>query len=307
MLAPIIVFVYCRPKHAKKTLEALEKNLLAEQSDLYIYADNAKNENSSENVNAVRAYIDEYAKNNFIFKNVYVTKAEKNKGLANSIIDGVTEVINKYGKAIIVEDDLLTGEDFLQYMNGALDFYENNAKVGSITAYTYDIEALKNYDKDIYMTYKCECSGWATWKDRWEEVDWQVKDYKDFYKDRKMRRGFDSLELGLVHMLDMQMAGKRIDSWAVRWAYHLYKNHLMTVYPTVSKVVNFGFDGTGTHCKVIRKVDEHLDSLQREFRFENLEVDPVIAKQVARYETRNPVMWLIRIVSRTLFKIGIKI
>lgn len=305
MLAPVIVFVYCREEHTRKTLQALNNNNLAEETDLYIYSDYAKRESNVEDVKKVRNLIDDF-KETSKFRSVTIVKAEKNKGLANSIIDGVTEVINKHGKAIIVEDDLITSEDFLEYMNGALDFYKDNDKIGSISAYTYDINAMKNYDKDVYMTYKGECWGWATWKDRWENVDWQVKDYNSFYHDLKKRRAFDKLELGLVHMLDMQMAGK-IDSWAVRWVYHLFENNLMTVYPAVSKVVNFGFDGSGTHCKVVRKVDENLEAEGKKYKFENMNVDPVIAKQVGRYETRKPIIWLIRELSKVLFRMGIKI
>lgn len=305
MLAPVVVFVYCRPEHTKKTLQALNKNILAPDTDLFIYSDNAKNQNALENVNAVRKFIDNF-KNNSVFKSVSIIKAEKNQGLARSIISGVTDVVNKYGKVIVVEDDLITGNDFLAYMNGALDFYKDNSKIGSISAYTYNIDALRNYDKDVYMTYKGECWGWATWKERWNDVDWNVENYKDFYKDFKKRKAFDSLELGLTHMLDMQMCGK-IDSWAVRWVYHLFENKLMTVYPKISRVINIGFDGSGTHCKVVRKEESTLKFQEKAIKFENLKVDPKIAKEVARYETRNPIVRLERIIARQLFRIGIKL
>lgn len=305
MLAPVIVFVYCRLEHTKKTLQALSNNFLAPQTDLFIYADNAKTSNIISKVNAVRDYIDEF-KDNSVFKSVTIKKSERNKGLAKSIISGVTEVINKYGKVIVVEDDLLTGKDFLNYMNEALDFYKDNAKVGSISAYTYDIPSLQNYKKDVYMTYKGECWGWATWKNRWLHVDWNVESYKEFYRNYKKRKAFDSLELGLTHMLDMQMCGK-IDSWAVRWVYYLFENKLMTVYPRKSRVINIGFDGSGTHCKVVRKIDGSLESCNENAKFENLDVEPQIAKEVARYETRSFMIWLERNLVRIIFRIGIKI
>lgn len=305
MLAPVIVFVYCRLAHTKKTLQALNNNLLVSETDLFIYADNAKNQNVEKDVELVREYIDNF-KNSSSFKNVTIIKAQRNKGLANSIISGVTEVIDEYGKAIIVEDDLITGKDFLVYMNGALDFYSNNHRVGSVSAYTYDIASLKNYDKDIYMTYKGECWGWATWKDRWENVDWDVRNYNSFYNDFKKRKKFDTLELGLTHMLDMQMCGK-VDSWAVRWVYYLFENNLMTVYPKTSRVVNIGFDGSGTHCKIARKIDDNIKFCNNKIIFENLEVEPRIAKEVARYETKNPIIWLERVMARCLFRIGLKI
>ena len=305
MLSPVVVFVYCRPEHTKRTLQALNKNRLASETDLIIYSDYAKNQSSVSGVRAVREYIDGF-KNSSVFQKVTVIKADKNKGLANSIITGVSEVINQYGKVIVVEDDLITGTDFLEYMIGALNFYEGNPDIGSVSAFTYDIESLCNYKKDVYMTYKGECWGWGTWQNRWENVDWNVGNYKEFYKNFKKRRAFDALELGLTHMLDMQMCGK-IDSWAVRWVYYLFENHLMTVYPKVSKVVNIGFDGSGTHCKVVRKVKDNIEPQDTKVKFENMHVDPKIAKEVAEYETRKILIRLERIVVRQLFRIGIKI
>lgn len=305
MRAPVILFVYCRLEHTKKTLEALEKNELVEETDLFIYSDNAKNEDIQERVDAVRNYIDEYEKRSS-FKNVIIIKADKNKGLANSIIDGVNDIINKYEKAIIVEDDLITSTDFLKYMNGALDFYENNLQIGSISAYTYKVESLKGYSKDVYITNKGDCWGWGTWKDRWNNVDWDVSDYSVFLKDRNKRKQFDELERGLTHMLDMQMAGK-LDSWAIRWVYSLFTRGLRTVYPTCSKAANIGVDGSGTHCKVSRKMDIDLDSKQGEYIFENLEVDDEIAKEVACYNTRTILSKILWIMAKILFRLGIKI
>ena len=50
------------------------------------------------------------------FKKIIVTINELNKGLANSIIDGVTYVINSHGKVIVLEDDLILSPFFLSYM-----------------------------------------------------------------------------------------------------------------------------------------------------------------------------------------------
>jgi GT2 family glycosyltransferase len=107
-LAPIVLFVYNRPDHTQKTLQALQKNTLAFDSELFIYADAAKNNLVKQQVDEVRTLISNVSG----FRNVTVIKQEINTGLANSIIGGVTEIANKYGKVIALEDDLLTSPYF---------------------------------------------------------------------------------------------------------------------------------------------------------------------------------------------------
>ena len=120
-LAPIILFVYNRPEHTKKTLESLKINELASESSLFIFSDGSKNENDKKSVDEVRKYISTISG----FKEIKIILREKNLGLADSVISGVTEVIEKYGKAIVLEDDIVTSKYFLKFMNEALDFYED--------------------------------------------------------------------------------------------------------------------------------------------------------------------------------------
>lgn len=244
--APIAVFSYNRADKLEKCLNALEKNPLAKETDLYLFADGAKGVEDSEKVKEVRDFIHKYLNDSEFHKVVLVEQA-KNLGLANSIIGGVTKVINEHHKVIVVEDDLIVTNDFLSYMNSALDYYEEMKEYGSISAYTYPLKELEKYDKDIYVTHKGECWGWGTWHDRWNEVDWTVPDFDSYKKDRKKRKDFDAVEKGLDRMLILQQAGK-IDSWAVRWCYHLFTHQLLTVYPRISKAQNIGFDGSGTNC-----------------------------------------------------------
>ena len=126
--APVVIFVYNRPEHTKKTIEALAENYLAKETDVFIFSDAAKNEKATANVQLTRKYIESIPDKN-LFKSVEIIKASKNKGLANSVISGVTEIIGKFGKVIVVEDDLVTSKDFLQYMNGALEYYKNNDRL----------------------------------------------------------------------------------------------------------------------------------------------------------------------------------
>ena len=146
-LAPIVLFVYNRPWHTKQTVEALQKNELAKESELFIYCDEAKNEDAGKSVDEVREYIDKVDG----FKKVTIIKREKNWGLADSIIDGVTKIVNEYGKIIVLEDDLVTSPYFLKFMNDGLEFYKDEKKVFGITGYAFPVkkENLNNLKRKI--------------------------------------------------------------------------------------------------------------------------------------------------------------
>lgn len=248
MRAPVVVFAYTRLEHLKKTLYSLEKNLFARESDIYIYSDAAKTPDEEEKVIEVRKYIDEFQKTS-VFCNVFVTKADKNKGLACSVIDAVSDIINRFGNVIVVEDDLCVTSDFLEYMNRALDYYEKNENIWSISGYTAFLPSLREYEYDVYLSYRGSSWGWATWKNRWNKVDWNVS---DFEKLKKNKRAIKKLNRGgedMFKMLSRQMEGK-IDSWAIRWCYQQSKENMYTIYPKYSKVLNNGLDGSGEHCCV---------------------------------------------------------
>lgn len=287
--APVVVFSYKRADKLEKCLSALEKDPIAKETDLYLFADGSNGTEDSEKVKEVRCFIHNYLKNSGFHK-VILTEQTKNLGLANSIIKGVTRVINEHQKVIVVEDDLIVKNDFLSYMNSALDYYEGMKEYGSISAYTYPIPELEKYDKDIYVTHKGECWGWGTWYDRWNEVDWTVSDFDLYRKDRKKRKAFDAVEKGLDRMLVLQQTGK-IDSWAVRWCYHLFTHQLLTVYPRISRAQNIGFDGSGTNCGDVKSDEKRYaqdclgatDSSNSSVFFERMPVDIELERKAATY------------------------
>ena len=145
-LAPLVMFVYNRLDSVEQTVENLRKNELADQTDLFIFSDAAKKENQEENVKLVREYIHKIDG----FNSVHILEAEKNKGLAKSVITGVTEIINERGKVIVVEDDLIAAPQFLSFMNAALDFYESEKRIWSISGYQFPFEMPETYTKQ-YM------------------------------------------------------------------------------------------------------------------------------------------------------------
>ncbi|KTD88414.1 sugar transferase [Paenibacillus etheri] len=276
MLAPVLIFVYARPEHTKQTIESLSSNYLASETDLFIFSDAPKNEKSIEMVKLVRDYIDTIPDKK-IFRSVKIIKSEVNKGLANSIISGVSEIVKLNGQVIVLEDDLITSPDFLNYMNDALKFYENDKKIWSISAYTFDLEFPDKYKSEIYLSYRACSWGWATWKDRWDTVDWKVTDYKTFKKDKRLRDKFNRGGRDMSGMLDAQIAGK-IDSWAIRWCYSQFKSDMFTVYPRVSRVRNIGLDGSGTHSGISTRYDTTLNKSTKKCEFDHPELNDIILR-----------------------------
>ena len=232
-LAPIVLFVYNRVDHAKKTIEALKDNQLASESCLYIYSDAAKSDDEKESVNSVRRYIDTITG----FKEIIIIKRDTNWGLANSIIDGVSAVVNKFGKVIVLEDDLITSPNFLKFMNDSLTLYERDVMVYSITGYSHT-NNLHNIQKSYFLKLTNSWS-WATWSDRWEKFRKDDKDLEEIVNSsvsEKRLFNFDD-SLDYINMARLQL-NKKINSWAIYWYLSVFKQNGLTLYPQKKLVKN---------------------------------------------------------------------
>jgi hypothetical protein len=276
-LAPICLFTFDRLEETIKTVEALKKNHLASSSELYVFSDGAKNESSEKKVLEVRKYLQTIN----IFKKVTIYEAKDNKGLANSIIAGVSQVIERYGRVIVLEDDLVTSPNFLDFMNESLNFYEKNDKIFSISGYTFNLPSLENYPKDYYLGVRASSWGWGTWQDKWEDVDWEVKSYKIFRNSVSQQLKFMKGGSDMPRMLRRQMNAD-IDSWAIRWCYHQFLNDKLTVFPTTSKIKSIGFGDNATHTSGKEKqFDTFLDKGQKKnFSFDKfIVIDEQLLKE----------------------------
>ncbi len=263
-LAPIVLFTYNRLTETMQTVEALSRNHLAPVSDLYIFSDGPKNEADRKLVQAVR----EYLKTISGFSKIAITEAASNMGLANSIINGVSSILKNYDKVIVLEDDLVSAPNFLDFMNQALHFYKKQKKIISISGYSLNLPALKQEKKDYYVGQRASSWGWGIWVDRWDKIDWQVSDYDTFRTDFKLRKKFASIASDLPRMLKNQMQGK-IDSWAIRLCYHQFRNEMIAIFPSSSKIISIGTNENATHTSGVTKFFTTLDSSgQRNFTFD---------------------------------------
>lgn len=250
---PIALFVYNRPYHTRRTIEALKQNILVEESDLIVFSDAPKSEAQSQKVEEVRQYIRRIDG----FKSVKVVEREKNLGLARSIIDGVTTIVNKYGRIIVLEDDMVTSQYFLTYMNEALEKYADDDRVVSIHGYVYPV---KQSLPEAFLLPGADCWGWATWNRGWACFNSDGKFLLDELKRRKLISAFDyNGAYPFSKMLEGQIKGEN-DSWAVRWHASAFLADKLTLYPGRSLVHNIGNDNSGTHCGESAGMDVNLSS-----------------------------------------------
>lgn len=282
-LAPLVIFTYNRLECTKLMLKAIARNVFAKDTEVYVFSDGPKNEKDEELVVAVRKYLYDFASYEY-FKIFHIIESKNNNGLANSIINGVSEIIEKYKRIIVLEDDLITADIFLKFMNDSLDFYENNQEVWSIGGTCFDLPSLVEYPHDVYFCYRGESWGWATWYDRWVRVDWEVQDFQIFMKDAKKKRLFQRGGEDMVEALKQQMKGKT-DSWAIRWCYQEFKEGMVTVLPVKSLVKNIGWGQEGTHCDIDIF---HTELLKDEFDYmlENVAIDNNLMNDYRKYFKR---------------------
>jgi hypothetical protein len=245
-LAPVLLFVYNRPYHTRQTVEALQRNFLASDSELFIYSDAAKSikDKDKAKVQEIRDYIHAIKG----FKQVKIVERENNWGLASSIVDGVTKTINKYGKVIVLEDDLVTSPCFLKFMNDALTLYENEKKVWHISGWNYPISVED--DSDVFLWRVMNCWGWATWSDRWlyyqKNVDAIIAKF-----DSKMIRQFDLDSSGVFWSQVLANKEGRLDTWAIFWYVAIFLRKGLCLNPSITYVQNIGLDGSGVHCSAV--------------------------------------------------------
>ena len=242
MRSPVALFCYNRLDSLQQTVAALQANPLAAETDLFIFSDGPKNQTGAVAVNAVREYIKTISG----FKSVTVKEAPKNQGLANSIIAGVTEVVNKYGKIIVIEDDIVTAPYFLQWMNDALDMYEHEEKVAGIQAWTPPEEFGQR--PDTYFIREVGCWGWATWKRGWDIFEADGRKLLKQFNSPQMIREFDVYGSYPYHQMLQDQADGCVDSWAIRWYASVFLKGKLGLQPGKTLVSNVGYQ-SGTHFK----------------------------------------------------------
>ena len=285
--APIALFVYNRADLTSRTLDALARNHGASGSDLVIFSDGPKNESDKTKVADVREVIANIGG----FRSVRLVEANENRGLAPSIIAGVSALIKERGRLIVMEDDLITSPVFLDFMNDGLNAYSNEQRVGAISGYSFPLGVPL---PETYFLADETCWGWATWERAWAKFEPNGAKLLAEIRHARRLREFDlDASYPFRRMLEDQIAGRN-SSWAIRWRASLFLERMLSLYPGCSLVRNIGTDGSGTHAG---KSESFFDTALR--------LEPVVVRPIPVEENREAA-WAMRRYFRKHIPYGLK-
>lgn len=285
-LAPVVIFCYDRPDHLRQTLDALSKNELSEQSNLFIYCDGAKGDAPEEQINRIFK-TRETAKAASGFKSLVVVEREQNVGLAANIVGAVTEIVNKYGRIITLEDDIVTSCGFLRYMNDALETYKDEEKVMHISAYMWPHRYL--LPSTFFYPVPYPGGGWATWARAWKYYSDDAKELYDYWHSR-----WDKFDVFGGNYLSKQLIANyegTLKTWFIKWHAVMLKMNAMTLFPGMSLTNNIGFDNLASNCYETTKFDidrpaEHISVRKKRVRPNKLAAREIYAFYQGRWYNR---------------------
>ncbi len=279
-LAPVALFVYNRPRHTRRVLAALRGCAGAGDSDLFVYADGARGAADGRLVAEVRrelAGLDG-------FRQVRVVERETNRGLASNIVEGVSEVVGEYGRIIVLEDDIVVGPHFLEFMNRALDHYRERLEVWHVAGWNYPIDPA-GLD-ELFLWRVMLCWGWATWVDRWRHFERDPEkllaeftpEQVDWFNLDGAREAWSQVEAN---------ARGEISTWAVFWQAAIARRRGLCLTPLRALTQNIGHDGSGVHCGRRRVSDPPPDADLPERFPETMREDERVVRRLKEYFYKN--------------------
>lgn len=297
-LAPIAFFAYKRPEHTRRSLESLAKNHGAESSELFVFCDGIKKPEDKEAIQQVRNVV----RSQQWCGKVHIIEREQNMGLAKSVIHGVTDLCGKYGRVIVLEDDLILSPFFLEYMNKALDFYEAESEIIQISGHMFPVK-LTSANDTVLLPFTTSW-GWATWKRAWQHFDPEMSGYKLLSNNRKLKYKFNlNNSYPYFNMLESQINGD-IDSWAIRWYLSTFIINGLTLYPIRTLVENIGFDGSGTHCGTSLPLSIEINQEKILSMPTDIKVDDTSKNTVFKYlHQQNQLLSLLQRIKKRFIKI----
>lgn len=242
--APIGLFIHRRPEHTRRTIMSLHACEGMQASPIYVFADGPRTEADVPAVEATRSVARELLGGRAVF-----VEQQQNRGLADSVIAGTTELCDRFGQCIIVEDDLVVVPAFLRFLNEGLTRYRDEPRVMQISGHVFDVPTFAQRREALLLPMTTSW-GWATWKRAWDLFDPAATGWRELLSNAAEATRFDLGDrFDYVRMLERQMKGE-IDSWAIRWYYAVFAHHGLALFPPRTLVVNIGFDGSGTHDRL---------------------------------------------------------
>ena len=250
--APVAFFCYARLDTAQQTIAALKANMGAGDTELYAFSDAARSAQDAPAVAAVRMWLHGLEAEGG-FKAVHVVERPVNFGLNKNITSGISEVLSHSGRVIVVEDDIVTSPFFLQYMNNALEEYEDKKEVMMAGGHTQ----LNIPEKgDVYFSPHAQIWGWATWADRWQY-------FRQYQSRAEALEGMSEAEIDALQYNGTFPILKGLDKpqpmWDICWNVEVHKRHGFCLTPTRTLVHNAGLDGGTNYNKWMKYFGHYIE------------------------------------------------
>ena len=281
-LAPLALFAFRRVGPLARTLASLKACPEFEHSPVYVFSDAARTASQEREVDEVRALIQGQ-----LTPNMRLICAPNNRGLAESIIKGVTELCETYGRVIVIEDDLLVSPSILTWFNQALDRFADCEKVMQVSGHMFHVPALAKRREGLFLPFTTSW-GWATWKRAWDAFDPQAQGWEELRRDRALRKRFNlDGHYNYARMLARQMRGE-LDSWAIRWYWSVFRNEGLCLFPPQTLVINVGADDRATHKRIVKRLARKILPIKRELKSasllmpDNVEIEQSVWKNLIR-------------------------
>jgi hypothetical protein len=244
--APVAIFAYKRPHHLGRLIDSLLENEIFASSPLFVFCDGARSKDDQEAVTRTRALVRER-----LGSHGQIIEQETNKGLAESIIAGVTELCGRYGRVIVLEDDLVLHPGCLGYLNAALRHYAEDSRVYHVNAYRYPLPPASA----PHFLRLTSSWGWATWQRAWAHFEPDASALERRIREAGSIAAMDfEGAFPYYAMLQNQVRGQ-VDSWAIRWYASVLLRGGLALCPNVSQVSNHGLDSSGSHCEATSDYD----------------------------------------------------
>ena len=263
--APISIATYSRLEHLIKTIDSLKLNSLASKSVLYIFSD-APRAGHEKSVSELRDYI----KTIEGFLEVRLVMQETNN-MKKNIRESFEIPLSEYGRIIWMEDDNIVSENFLDFMNDALEFYKDDERVVSIAGHSKFLN-VPEVNGDIFKLNSFHAWGVGYWSRSLaslKEITLEIfsRDISDREMIKKLERLPDTM---LYCYIPSQIYGL-FDAGDVKYHYWMTKNNLFSIYPSETLVRNIGCDGSGFHCNVNDEYSNQQITTKRKFEFKSLD------------------------------------
>ncbi len=247
---PVLIFAFNRPLHLERLLESICSNSDHKEYEFFVFVDGPRNSGDKKKISEIRIVLNRYKS---ILK-IETSYSTENLGVSKSIRNNISELFKKYEEVIVLEDDLIVSPLFLQFMVDSLNNFRSVSSCSSISGYRYKLEKL---ELSSYILYGADCWGWATWRDRWEQVNWNSSEVLHTIESSGLLNDFDiGGNYKYSEILKDQICGF-VDSWAINWHASMFLLNKFTYYPQIPLCQNMGNDGSGTHFGKGRKY--HVD------------------------------------------------